>query len=67
VQNPEPQTKAQYLSRIAAGLGLLAVAIWMLTTFPAASLLRSMLPPQRDGGRKLTSRRSRGALLHDQV
>ena len=33
VQNPEPQTKAQYLSRIAAGLGLLAVAIWMLTTF----------------------------------
>src|SRR5262249_40318145 len=33
VQNPEPQTKAQQLSRIAAGLGLLAVAIWMLTTF----------------------------------
>src|SRR5258708_8213839 len=33
VQNPEPQTKAQQLSRVAAGLGLLAVAIWMLATF----------------------------------
>jgi predicted PurR-regulated permease PerM len=33
VQNPEPQTRAQRLSGIAAGLGLLAVAIWMLTTF----------------------------------
>jgi predicted PurR-regulated permease PerM len=32
-QVPEPQTKAQRLSGIAAGLGLFAVAIWMLTTF----------------------------------
>jgi predicted PurR-regulated permease PerM len=32
-QVPEPQNRAQRLSRIAAGLGLLAVAIWMLTTF----------------------------------
>src|SRR5258708_19110179 len=31
--NPEPQTKAQHLAGIAAALGLLAVAIWMLTTF----------------------------------
>jgi len=30
---PEPQTKAQQLLRIAAGLGLLAAAIWMLSTF----------------------------------
>jgi predicted PurR-regulated permease PerM len=33
MQAPEPETKAQRLSRIAAGLGLLAVATWMLTTF----------------------------------
>ena len=33
VQNPQPQTRAQHLAGIAAGLGLLAVAIWMLTTF----------------------------------
>src|SRR5260221_5664272 len=33
VENPEPETKAQRLSRIAAGLALLAVAIWMLTAF----------------------------------
>ena len=33
VQKPEPQSKAQQLARIAAGLGLLAVAIWMLSTF----------------------------------
>src|SRR5499427_6196480 len=32
-ENPEPETKAQRLSRAAAGLALLAVAIWMLTTF----------------------------------
>jgi len=28
VQSPEPQTRAQHLAGIAAGLGLLAVAIW---------------------------------------
>src|SRR5260221_4459739 len=33
VQNPEPETRAQRLSRVAAAFGLLAVAIWMLTTF----------------------------------
>jgi predicted PurR-regulated permease PerM len=33
VQNPEPETRAQRLVRIAAGLALLAAAIWMLTTF----------------------------------
>src|SRR5262245_26916486 len=33
MQIPEPQTKAQQLLRISAGLGLLAVAIWMLSTF----------------------------------
>jgi predicted PurR-regulated permease PerM len=33
VPSPEPQTRAQHLAGVAAGLGLLAVAIWMLTTF----------------------------------
>jgi predicted PurR-regulated permease PerM len=33
MEMPEPQTKAQQLLRIAAGLGLLAGAIWMLSTF----------------------------------
>src|SRR5258708_11821970 len=33
VENPEPETKAQRLSRLAAGLALPAVAIWMLTAF----------------------------------
>jgi predicted PurR-regulated permease PerM len=33
MQSPESQTKAQRFSRVAVGLGLLAVAIWMLTTF----------------------------------
>lgn len=33
VQNPESQTRTQYLAGVAAGLGLLAVAIWMLATF----------------------------------
>src|SRR5258708_23967507 len=32
LENPEPQTKAQYLSRIAPGLAVLAVALWRLTT-----------------------------------
>lgn len=32
-QAPEPPTKAQRLAGVAAGLGLFAVAIWMLTTF----------------------------------
>jgi predicted PurR-regulated permease PerM len=33
VQKPELETRAQRLSGIAAGLGLLAIAIWMLSTF----------------------------------
>src|SRR5258708_2633302 len=33
VENPEPETKAQRLSRIAAGLATLAVAMWRLTAF----------------------------------
>jgi predicted PurR-regulated permease PerM len=33
VQEPEPQTKAQHLAGVVAGLGLVAVAIWMLATF----------------------------------
>jgi len=33
MQIPEPQTKAQRLLRNAAGLALLAAAIWMLSTF----------------------------------
>src|SRR5215471_6277415 len=32
-QSPELPTRAQHLAGIAAGLGLLAVAIWMLATF----------------------------------
>ena len=31
--NPESQTRAQHVAGVAAGLGLLAVAIWMLTAF----------------------------------
>lgn len=33
LQNPQSPTRAQRLAGVAAGLGLLAVAIWMLTTF----------------------------------
>jgi len=33
MQNPDSQTRAQRFSRTAVGLGLLAAAIWMLTTF----------------------------------